>query len=202
MRSARRRSSSVGSGCCFRKASAPWPNSFHTLRQLKVTARWGIGGATGKSGFAAGGTVALEFVESAVFMLRRGACRSLMVEARSAGAMGTRRPFACGGSARHPAPTRRSSVGRRIGPGTPLRFVGVDPGVGHVFHFLVVEVDLTGEKTQLLRVHGEVLGHVPGDGPFGLHAAPAVFPDFAMRLAAVVFLFVVAGRREVREIHP
>src|SRR5689334_19990571 len=147
--------SSEGSGCWARKASAPWPNSFQTFRQLSVIV------VSAASGAALAAVVVVRFIGSTVVIAVAGRGRQRIYLRNRAGGRSSRQPGIL--FRRSTGANKNRLVCRRVGPGAPLCFVGVDPGIGHVVELLAVEVDLPREKAQFLRIHGEVLGDVPGN---------------------------------------
>src|SRR5438552_15999233 len=85
-------------------------------------------------------------------------------------------------------PTRAAPSHQLLSPGLPLGLVCTDPGGGHIFDRFASEIDVTRHLVEFLGIDLIGLGDLIGDRPFLLHAAPGVFPDFAMRLAAVMRL--------------
>src|SRR5215510_1608793 len=96
------------------------------------------------------------------------------------------------------------------GPPLDLVLVGGDPGVRDRVDALAVEVDLADQGIHLVIAQLIGLGNLVGDRPFVLHAGPGVFPDLAVRLAAIVGEVLVLAPRRIavalgrpfRELHP
>src|SRR6185436_7023731 len=73
-------------------------------------------------------------------------------------------------------------------PGLPLRFIGGDPSGRYFLDRLAGEIDIAREFVELGGVDLIGLGDLVGDRPFVLHPGPGIFPDLAMRLAAIMRL--------------
>src|SRR2546421_13070137 len=84
--------------------------------------------------------------------------------------------------------SRPAPAHRLLSPSLPLGLVGIDPGLRYIVDRLAVEVDLGRELVELLRLDLICLRDLVGDWPFVLHSRPGIFPDLAMRLAAIMRL--------------